>query len=777
MPLWIPAKRQMMSCLTILVLSGALLHGMEYHVAPTGDDKAPGTAAKPFRTIQRAASTMKLTDTCRVHAGTYRETVQPWKSGQEGRPIRFLAEPGEKVVVSGADPVTNWRRHKGNIWKADAALPLGRNNQVFFDGQMMDEARWPDNADGRLLTPNGAPITTGGDWGLTCRTLPPTLADDAWKGGVAWVLAGARWTSFTSAIAGYRAAEKKVLFSIPDPGWVRQHMNPARGGEFVLIGCLAGLDAPNEWWFDREGATLYIIPPVDDDPNKHEVLARRRYSAIDLKGRSYVEFSGIDIHAGGVDMDAAHHCLIERMKATYVAHTRGGNTAASLNEKCAVYVEGDHNVIRDCEIAFSVGDGIRLGGSHNRVINCHIHDTGYLGSYGAPVALSGYGHLVSHCTLHDTGRDGILLSGQAHIIQFCDVYNTGMIAHDTGLLYTVGNDGGNTEIHHNWFHDNRAAGLGLGIYLDNFTSNYLVHHNVVWACDDPLRLNKPSAFNLIANNTLLGQIANWGRWDTDRMFAVRLHNNLLSKGIQKHPDLIASHNAVNAVFDGPSIRTGKERPGVDAGLVLPGIADQYLGKAPDCGAYEKGDEPSWKAGHDFANPPKPAYKPNLTPLRNHVRNAGFELFRVTTLPVGDELQPWKLAAARNARPLLGRGGIQEHPDERTSIIGHAACLSGPTDDAIEQEITTLEPGKQYVLAGWLKVKDAAAVRLGVRGYGGRDIWKAASTPKWQLLTLDFTTGPANTSATIYVLKSGPGTAYADDIGLVPAFKPEPPPKP
>jgi len=760
--------------LAILVLWGGVLNATEYHVAPTGDDKSPGTAEKPFRTIQRAAGVMKLDDTCHIRAGVYRETVQPWKSGQERRPIRFLAAKGERVVVSGADPVTGWKRHKGNIWKADAALPLGRNNQVFFDGQMMDEARWPNNTDGKLLTPNGAAISTGGDWGLTCRTLPDGLGDDAWKGGVAWVLAGARWTSFTSAIAGYRSAEKKVLFSIPNPDWVRDHMNPRRGGEFVLVGSLAGLDAPNEWWHDREGSTLYTIPPVDDDPNNHEVLARRRYTAIDLKGRSYVEFAGISVHAGGVDMDDADHCTIERMRALYVAHTRGGNTAASLNEKCGVYIAGDHNTLRDCEVAFSAGDGIRLGGNHNRIVNCYVHDTGYLGSYGAPLSISGYGHLVSHCTLHDTGRDGILLGGQAHVVQFCDVYNAGQIASDCGLLYTCGNDGGGTEIHHNWFHDNKAAGLGLGIYLDNFTSNYLVHHNVAWACDDPVRLNKPSAYNLVANNTLVGPIANWGRWPDDRMFAVRLHNNLVSKAIQKHPDLILSHNAANASFDGPSIRTGKDRPGIDAALVLPGIADQYLGKAPDCGAYEKGDEPPWKAGHDDDNPPRPAYKPSQTPLRNHVRNSGFELHRITKLPVGDELNPWKPTGARAAVPLLGRGGIQEHPDQRTSILGHSACLSGPADDGIEQAVADLEPNTKYVLAGWLKVKDAASVRLGVKGYGGRDISKAASGAKWQLITLDFTTGAANTSATVYILKAGPGAAYADDIGLVPALKIESP---
>jgi len=125
----------------------------------------------------------------------------------------------------------------------------------------------------------------------------------------------------------------------------------------------------------------------------------------------------------------------------------------------------------------------------------------------------------------------------------------------------------------------------------------------------------------------------------------------------------------------------------------------------------------------------------------------------------------------------GRGGIQTHYDERDSIIGQGLCLGGATDDAVEQEVATLEPNTRYVLAGWLKVKDAASVRLGVRGHGGKETARVVSGAKWQLATLDFTTGAANTEATLFIAKPGAGSAFADDIGLLPAWKPEPLPKP
>ena len=88
----------------------------EYFVAPDGNDRAPGAQDRPFRTIQRAADLMVAGDTCYVRAGTYRETVRPKNAGAEGRPLRFVAWPGETVTLSGADVIEGtWRVHEGSI--------------------------------------------------------------------------------------------------------------------------------------------------------------------------------------------------------------------------------------------------------------------------------------------------------------------------------------------------------------------------------------------------------------------------------------------------------------------------------------------------------------------------------------------------------------------------------------------------------------------------------------------------------------------------------------
>jgi hypothetical protein len=229
-------------------------------------------------------------------------------------------------------------------------------------------------------------------------------------------------------------------------------------------------------------------------------------------------------------------------------------------------------------------------------------------------------------------------------------------------------------------------------------------------------------------------------------------------------------------LDHGAFRASKRRPGVDKAAIIAGISDDYQGKAPDIGAYESGEEP-WKAGHDFDDPPNPTYAPCQTPLRNRIRNGSFELFRFAPLAEDDTLHPWRKTHALAARLVRGKGGIQTHPDERLSRIGHSVELGGPAHDGIEQRISGLEPNTRYTLGAFVRTRDAREIRIGVKDFGGKDVEKPVRSQTWLHAWLSFTTGPHATSATVTLVKPGPGRAYADDIGLVPALQVKPPSKP
>lgn len=75
-----------------------------YYVAMDGNDAWPGTRARPWRTIQKAADTMAAGDTVLIGEGTYKEEVVPRHSGSAGKMISYKARPGETVIVGVAEP-------------------------------------------------------------------------------------------------------------------------------------------------------------------------------------------------------------------------------------------------------------------------------------------------------------------------------------------------------------------------------------------------------------------------------------------------------------------------------------------------------------------------------------------------------------------------------------------------------------------------------------------------------------------------------------------------
>ena len=76
--------------------------GFTYYVATTGSDTNPGTAAQPWRTIQRAADQAAAGDTIIIQPGTYAGGITHSTPGAEGRPITYRAATAGLAIVDGS---------------------------------------------------------------------------------------------------------------------------------------------------------------------------------------------------------------------------------------------------------------------------------------------------------------------------------------------------------------------------------------------------------------------------------------------------------------------------------------------------------------------------------------------------------------------------------------------------------------------------------------------------------------------------------------------------
>jgi len=104
--------------LILLALITIATSAKEYHVSVNGNDKNDGSASKPFKTINFAAQLAQPGDVITVHAGTYREWINPARGGEsDSKRIVYRAATGEVVEIKGSEVLSVWKKEKNGVWK------------------------------------------------------------------------------------------------------------------------------------------------------------------------------------------------------------------------------------------------------------------------------------------------------------------------------------------------------------------------------------------------------------------------------------------------------------------------------------------------------------------------------------------------------------------------------------------------------------------------------------------------------------------------------------
>ena len=673
----------LLACIVLLVFMTSLLPmaafaaGNVYYVATDGSDLSDGTSLDtPFETIMHAANVMQPGDICYIRGGTYNEEIN--LSGLRGTAsagYSFLAYHNEEVVVSGGEKITGWEPYSGNIYVADASYNVydGAGNLVFVDGELATMARWPNANPSTWLNRSVYARATGPALGsndsnniiLTDTALKTKFTANDLVGARVWCASQEAYRAYTSEITAFNASTGQLSL---DSNSFHAGYEPRKGNMYYLYDSLALLDAENEWYLDTENDKLYFYAPGGVDPDTLTVELRAREYAIDVKNSSYVTFSGIDVYGALVRFDTtANNCGFydARLSAldarSYTAYD-GVNRGYGGGTGRGIVINGTNNIISRCEIENSYGAAITVGGSSNKVVNNYIHDVGFeMGTGSNAIQLSGSNNLITRNTVINTAKPALGGAFKSCIISYNDFSETSKLTSDTGIIYLAANNFENSEIHHNKLHGNdltEESGLQLGLYLDSFSSGLMIYNNVIYDTELPtpdgdrkrgMCLNPNSLGNFYANNTFYNAFpcVNWEGQDLSGTTFVNnlfrssafLHdrvpdetngglftNNLTgSITVESDDKTILAFNPKDfwndAANDDYTFKAGSEA--IDAGIYVPGVTENYLGSAPDCGAFEYGMEP-WTAGHDFSKGFDDTFSLNTKlPFRNMVTNNGF----------------------------------------------------------------------------------------------------------------------------------------------------------
>ena len=250
------------------------------------------------------------------------------------------------------------------------------------------------------------------------------------------------------------------------------------GAPFYFYNVPEELDAPGEWYLDRENGKLYLYPPEELSAASVD-LSLSTEPVIRVENANYLTFDGLTLkgtRGSGMELTGDHntvqHCLIKNVAGNALSMTGFGNLA-SENEITRTGKGG---------ISLSGGDRETLTPGENKADNNLIHDWSeiYL-TYQPAVSLGGVGNICSHNEIYNSPHEAITYSGNNHVIEYNVIHDVCLLSDDAGAIYS----GRSWVMYGNVIRYNAVFNVGAhgheptGIYMDDALSGQTVYGNLV----------------------------------------------------------------------------------------------------------------------------------------------------------------------------------------------------------------------------------------------------------------------------------------------------------